>query len=92
MLKNAIAPTEIVSGPLGPALPKQRAADLESAVSAACEKANTDKVIVFDGSLGWINLSPSMGKYLLERAPYVSKKVDEELMPMWLKQRGIERG
>jgi hypothetical protein len=63
--------------------------DLESAVSAACEKAETDKIIVFDGSYGWINLSPSMGKYLLERAPHVSKKVDEELMPMWMKQRGL---
>jgi hypothetical protein len=66
--------------------------DLESAVSAACEKAKTDKMIVFDGSFGWINVSPTMGKYLLERAPYVNKKVDEELMPMWLKQRDIERG
>jgi hypothetical protein len=63
--------------------------DLESALSAACEKANTDKIIVFDGSFGRINVSRSMGKYLLERAPHVSKEVDEELMPMWLSQRGL---
>ena len=40
------------------------AEDLESALNAACEKAGTDKVIVFDGSFGRINVSPSMGKYL----------------------------
>ena len=33
MLNNAMAPTEIVSGPLGPALPEQRASDLEGIVS-----------------------------------------------------------
>jgi hypothetical protein len=63
--------------------------DLESAVNAACKQANTDKIIVFDGSYGNINLSPSMGRFLLERAQEVSKKVDEELLPMWLAQRGL---
>jgi hypothetical protein len=63
--------------------------DLESAVNTACEEFNTDKVIVFDGSYGGINLSPSLGQFFLERAHEVSKKVDEELLPMWLSQRGL---
>jgi len=25
----------------------------------------------------------------MERAPHVNKKVDEELLPMWLSQRGL---
>jgi len=31
-----------------------------------------------------------MGNFLLERAPKVRKKVDNELLPMWLKQKGID--
>ena len=65
------------------------ALDLQSAVNMACEEFNTDKIIVFDGNYGAINLSPSMAEFLLERAPRVNKKVDEELMPMWLSQRGL---
>lgn len=65
------------------------AEDLEAALNKACEQSNTDKVIVFDGSYGNINLSPSLGRLFLERAPEVNKKVDEELLPMWLAQRGL---
>jgi len=46
--------------------------------------------IVFDGSYGYINLSPAMGEFLVDRAPAVARKVDLELMPKWLKQRGID--
>jgi hypothetical protein len=50
----------------------------------------TDKAILFDGSYGAINLTPPLGEHLLERAPEVSRRVDEELLPMWLRQRGID--
>lgn len=66
------------------------AEDLESAMETAFHIAKTDKAIVFDGSYGSINLTPSMGEFLMEHAPGVSQKVDNDLLPLWLKQRGID--
>jgi len=63
--------------------------DLETAMKKAYEIAQTDKVIIFDGSFGHINCSPSMAALLKEEAPGVSREVDEVLLPMWLKQRGM---
>jgi hypothetical protein len=62
---------------------------LEEAVELARQTAKTDKLIVFDGSFGHFNLSPSMGEYLIQKAPEVSRRV-EKLLPVWLKQRGID--
>ena len=64
--------------------------NLETAMEFARSIAKTDNVIVFDGSFGAITLSPSLAEYLLKRAPEVSRRVDEELMPKWLRQRGID--
>jgi len=64
--------------------------DLKSAIESARETAKTDNAIVFDGCYGSINLSPSMGDFFLEQAPMVAKKVDNELLPLWLAQRGID--
>jgi hypothetical protein len=66
------------------------AEDLASALNFAKRIAGTDKVIVFDGSYGRINLSPALGEFLMEKAPDISRKVEEELLPKWLKQRGID--
>ena len=66
------------------------AADLETAMDFAVRIAGTDKIIVFDGSFGHINLSPSLAEFMLKKAPEVARQVDEELLPMWLKQRGID--
>ena len=63
---------------------------LEGAMDFARRVSGTDKVLVFDGSFGHITLSPSTAEDLIEKAPGVSRKVDEELLPMWLKQRGID--
>ena len=63
---------------------------LETAMEFAGKSAGTDKVIAFDGSFGNITASPSMVEDLIQRAPEVSQRVDEELLPMWLKQRGID--
>lgn len=65
---------------------------LAAAIDKAGRTAGTDKVIVFDNSYGSINLSPSMGEFLEDKAPEVSRKVDEDLLPMWLRQRGIDPG
>ena len=66
------------------------AKDIESAMKLAIRIADTDKIIVFDGSFGSINLSPSLAEFMLKKAPEISRKVDEELLPKWLRQRGID--
>ncbi len=68
----------------------QTATDLNQAMDMAYDIGMTDKVIVFDGSFGHVNCSPSMARLLMEKAPQVSREVDEELVPMWLEQRGID--
>jgi hypothetical protein len=67
-----------------------RTADtLEEAMAEAYKVAGTDKVILFDGSFGNINCSPSMAEVLKNKAPEVHRRVEEELLPKWFKQRGI---
>jgi hypothetical protein len=68
----------------------QTASTLEEAMERAREISRTDKVIVFDGSFGCVNLSPSLAQYLIKKAPAVEADVEENLLPMWLKQRGID--
>jgi hypothetical protein len=31
-----------------------------------------------------------MAEFMLKKAPKIASEVDEELLPMWLKQRGID--
>jgi len=66
------------------------AESIDKALRFAGLMARTDKIIVFDGSYGSINLSPSMAELLLEKAPEISRNVDEVLLPKWLRQRGID--
>lgn len=66
------------------------ATDLKEAMEMAYETYKTDKIIVFDGNFGHINCSRSMARLLMEKAPEVSRNVDEELLPMWLRQRGLD--
>jgi hypothetical protein len=69
----------------------EEAPDLMAAIDLALERAGgCDKLICFDGLYGAINLSPSMADHLLELAPECSREVDEELLPRWLKQRGLD--
>lgn len=63
---------------------------LEAAMDFAYQTTGTDKVIIFDGAMGGMNVSESMAKLLMEKAPIVSKKVDNVLLPKWLKQRGVD--
>jgi hypothetical protein len=63
--------------------------DLVKAVEFARRLSGTDKILVFDGAVGGFNVSHSLAEEMRRRAPEVAREVDEQLMPMWLKQRGI---
>lgn len=65
------------------------AENLETALRFARALARTDHVIVFDGAFGALTVSPSLAEHLTARAPEASRRVDEDLMPKWLRQRGI---
>ena len=65
------------------------APDLPKAMEIAQDFYRTDKVIIFDGSFGNINCSRSLAEFLVKKAPEVNREVEEKLLPMWLKQRGI---
>ena len=62
----------------------------EGAMEFAYHTTGTDKVIIFDGAMGGLNCSESLAKELIEKAPAVSKEVEEELMPKWFRQRGVD--
>ena len=68
----------------------QTAPDLHKAMEMAHDITKTDKIIIFDGSFGHINCSRAMADYFMEKAPEVNREVEEELLPMWLRQRGID--
>lgn len=60
------------------------------AMEFAYNVTGTDKVIIFDGAMGGLNCSESLAKLLIEKAPEVSREVDEVLMPRWFRQRGVD--
>ena len=62
---------------------------LADAMDQARKAGKTDKVMLFDGTYGHMNLSPSMGDFLLSKVP-VARDMHEQLLPKWLKQRGID--
>jgi hypothetical protein len=66
------------------------AENLETAMEFARKTAKTDNIIVFDGCFGAITLSPPLAELLIKKAPDVNRRVDQELMPKWLRQRGID--
>jgi hypothetical protein len=65
------------------------AEDLADAMRIAVERTGTERGIVFDGSYGAINMTREMAEYLLAHAPEVARRVDEELLPKWLRQRNL---
>jgi hypothetical protein len=58
-------------------------------MGASIRIAKTDKIIIFDGTFGGLHVSESLANLMFEKAPKISKKVEEELLPMWLKQIGL---
>jgi len=63
---------------------------LDTAMDFAYNTTGTDNVIIFDGAMEGLNLSKPLAKRLKEKAEEVSKRVDNDLMPKWLKQRGLD--
>jgi hypothetical protein len=64
--------------------------DLRAAMDFAYRATKTDKVMIFDGAAGGINVSRSLAELLTNRAPEVSDRVDKLLMPKWLEQRSVD--
>jgi hypothetical protein len=65
------------------------AENLPAALGFAYRTTGTDKVIVFDGATGGMNLSRPLADQLRKAAPRVSDRVDKVLMPKWLSQRNV---
>jgi hypothetical protein len=65
------------------------ASNLAEAIKIAAERTGTDKGIVFDGCYGAINMTRPMAEFLVAKAPEVARRVDEELLPKWLRQRNL---
>ena len=63
--------------------------NLDAAMEFAFRTAKTDKVIVFDGATGGINISRTLADLLRQKAPGVSERVNDTLMPKWVSQRNI---
>lgn len=63
--------------------------NLRKAVDFARKFAKTDNVLVFDGAVGGFNVSEALAEYMHKLAPQVAEEVDKEMMPVWLRQRGI---
>ncbi len=61
----------------------------QSAMDFARKITGTEKVLIFDGASGGINLSQPLRDLLLLKAPEVDRRVEQELLPKWLKQRGV---
>ncbi len=68
----------------------QTADSLEAAMDSARTATKTDKIIAFDGSFGVVTVSSTLAQYLRQKAPEAERIVEENLLPMWLKQRGID--
>jgi len=66
------------------------AENLDGAMEFAYRTAKTEKVIIFDGATGGMNVSRSLADYLLKFASQVSERVDKTLMPKWLAQRNVD--
>ena len=44
----------------------------------------------FGNRSGSLTVSPAMAEFLRSRAASVRRRVDAELLPIWLRQRGLE--
>jgi hypothetical protein len=61
----------------------------ESAMDFARKITGSEKVLIFDGAPGGINLSQPLRDLLLAKAPEVNRRIEQELLPKWLRQRGV---
>lgn len=65
------------------------AENLRMAMDFAYRTTKTDKVLIFDGATGGVNVSRSLADRLRKVAPQVNDRVEKILMPKWLAQRNI---
>jgi hypothetical protein len=98
MLPGSTFRTTIAVGPeVGAALIQERrgakgvsvADDLPEAMEMAVEQSGTEKAIAFDGCYDAINVTRPLAEELVAKAPQIDRQVDEELLPKWLRQRGL---
>jgi hypothetical protein len=66
------------------------ASSLDAAMNFAYRATGTRNVIVFDGAKEGINASKPFVDFLLANVGKVKEKVEQELMPKWLRHRGLE--
>ena len=64
--------------------------NLDAAMEFAYRSTKTDKVIIFDGAAGGVNVSRPLADRLRDAASKVNVRVDEVLMPKWLGKRNLE--
>lgn len=63
---------------------------LPEAIEYTTEISNGAGYLIFDGSFGFVNCSRSIAEEMIEKAPAIIEKVDNELYPKYMKQRGLE--
>ena len=64
--------------------------NLDGAMAFARQATGTDKVILFDGAAGGLNVSESLAEHLYAVAPKVMERVERVLMPKWMAQRNVD--
>ena len=63
---------------------------LQDAIDYTTEVSHGAGYLIFDGSFGFVNCSRSIAEEMIRKAPAVMEKVDNELYPKYMKQRGLE--
>jgi hypothetical protein len=65
--------------------------NLESALEFAYRATGTRNVLIFDGAREGINASKALVKFLLENSKKVKDEVENNLLPKWMRQRGLSQ-
>jgi len=66
-----------------------KADNLKAAIKFAYRATGTRNVIAFDGAMGGLNASPELIQFLIDNGPKIEEKIEKDLMPKWLRQRGL---
>lgn len=64
--------------------------NLDAAMKFAYHATGTDKVILFDGAAGGLNVSESLADHLYKVSPGVMERVEQQMLPKWLSQRNVD--
>ena len=62
---------------------------LSQAVAAAQDKTGCENLFAFDSTPGVFRVNEPMANILLDAAPKAIERVEQELMPKWLRQRNL---